>query len=257
MNPPTVVSSLDLPALRKQYVEEGYFILPGVIPRDHLELLRRVSTQAIADMDAEMDRKNTTVLGINHKGKRYFVGQSYRAHPELGAFLFSDLMADIVRATLGDTGYLHNDQYVVKCEKEGMKFSWHQDGAYVAARIGDHPECITCWCSLDEVSEANGTIYILPVPRFGTRALVPHEKDPQTNDRVGYFGRDPGDPVICPAGSIAVFSSTVFHRSGANPSGAQRRAYLAQYAPVPLQNKPGEFPQYFAEPFLVGGKRVR
>ena len=207
-------------------------------------------------MDAEMDRQNTTVLGINHKGKRYFVGQSYRNHPELGEFLLSELMAEIARITLGDNVYLHNDQFVVKSEREGMKFSWHQDGAYVQARIGPHPECITCWCSLDEVSEANGTIYVLPASRFGGRELVEHVKDPESNDRVGYFGNDPGDPVIAPAGSIAVFASTVFHRSGANPSGQPRRAYLAQYAPASIQNKPGEWPQYFAEPFLRDGSRL-
>ena len=45
----------------------------------------------------------------------------------------------------------------------------------------------------------------------------------------GYFGKEIGTPVVCPAGSIAVFSSLVFHRSGANTSGGERRAYLAQY----------------------------
>ena len=257
MNSKSILAdNFDTSALRRQYVTDGFFLLPGIIPPDHLSLLRRVCTEAIAEMDAEMDRQNTTVLGINHKGKRYFVGQSYRNHPDLGHFLFSNLLADISRLTLGDNVYLHNDQFVVKSEKEGMKFSWHQDGSYVQARIGSHPECITCWCSLDEVSEANGTIYVLPASRFGSRELVEHIKDPVTNDRVGYFGDDPGDPVLAPAGSIAVFSSTVFHRSGPNPSGQPRRAYLAQYAPMPIQNKPGEWPQYFAEPFVRDGRRV-
>lgn len=253
----TFAANLDVAALRRQYATDGCFLLPGIIPPEHLALLRRVCTAAIAEMDAEMDRQNTTVLGINHKGKRYFVGQSYRNHPDLGNFLFSDLLADIARLTLGENVYLHNDQYVVKSEKEGMKFSWHQDGSYVQARVGAHPECITCWCSLDEVSEANGTIYVLPASRFGRRELVEHIKDAATNDRVGYFGSDPGDPVLAPAGSIAVFSSTVFHRSGPNPSGQPRRAYLAQYAPAPIQNKPGEWPQYFADPFVRDGRRVR
>ncbi len=253
----TLAAKLDVTSLRRQYATDGFFVLPGIIPPEHLTLLRCVCTDAIAEMDAEMDRKNTTLLGSDHKGKRYFVGQSYRNHPDLGSFLFSDLLADIARLTLGDDVYLHNDQYVVKSEKEGMKFSWHQDGSYVQARIGAHPECITCWCSLDAVSEANGTIYVLPASRFGSRELVEHVKDPVTNDRVGYFGADPGDPVIAPAGSIAVFSSTVFHRSGPNPSGQPRRAYLAQYAPAPIQNKPGEWPQYFAEPFIRAGRRIR
>jgi hypothetical protein len=47
----------------------------------------------------------------------------------------------------------------------------------------------------------------------GTRNVVEHVRDEETNNLVGYFGDDPGDPVIVPAGSIACFSTTVFHRS--------------------------------------------
>ncbi len=241
-------------SLRRQYQHEGFFVLESVIPEEHLALLRAEGALAIEDMHAKMDAAGSDTLGINHRGKRYFVGQSWREHPRLGVFLFSDLMAGICRATLGLAAFLHSDQYVVKCEKTGMSFGWHQDGAYVHHRIGDHPECITCWCALDDADETNGTIYILPASRFGKRELVEHRKDPNSNDRVGYFGDDPGDAVIAPAGSIAVFSSLVFHRSGPNPSGRQRRAYLAQYAPAPIRNKPGEWPQYFAEPFLEDGR---
>jgi hypothetical protein len=35
--------------------------------------------------------------------------------------------------------------------------------------------------------------------------------DEETNGRIGYFGDEPGIPVIIPAGSIACFSSTVFY----------------------------------------------
>lgn len=237
---------------REQYRRNGFFILRSVVSADHLTLLRNTCDKAVRDMDARMDRENTDTLGINHRGNRYFVGQSYRDYPELKAFLFCDLMASICEATLGETAFLHSDQFVVKSGTTGMSFAWHQDGAYVHARIGDHPECITCWCTLDDVDESNGTVYILPATRFGKRALVEHRRDPKTNDRVGYFGDDPGEPVIAPAGSIAVFSSLIFHRSGANQTGHRRRVYLAQYAPAPIRNAPGQWPQYFAEPFLCG-----
>ena len=189
-------------------------------------------------------------------GKRYFVGQSYAKHHELGEFLYSDLMASVCKVTLGGTAFLHNDQYVIKSGKTGMSFSWHQDGAYVHARVGEHPECVTVWCALDNCGEENGTIYILPAGAAGTRKLEEHIRDPVTNDRVGYFGDAAGTPVVCPAGSIAVFSSLVFHRSGANTSGGERRAYLAQYAPTSITNNPGEWPQYFAAPFLREGEVI-
>ena len=53
------------------------------------------------------------------------------------------------------------------------------------ARIGDHPECVTAWCTLDDCGEHNGTVYLLPADRFGKRELVDHKRDPATNDRVG------------------------------------------------------------------------
>jgi ectoine hydroxylase-related dioxygenase (phytanoyl-CoA dioxygenase family) len=242
---------------KAQYRTEGYFVLESVVPPAHLALLQEQCASAVRGIDEQMDREGTDSLGINHRGRRYFVGQSWRIHPRLGAFLFSELMAAICRATLGDAAFLHNDQYVVKCEKAGMSFAWHQDSAYTHARIGDHPEYVTCWCALDDVNEDNGTVYLLPASRFGKRELAEHRQDPETKDRIGYTGNDPGDPVIVPAGSMAVFSSLVFHRSGANPSGKQRRAYLAQYVPEPIRNLPGEFPQYYAEPFLEGGRVVR
>jgi hypothetical protein len=68
----------------------------------------------------------------------------------------------------------------------------------------------------------------------GTRNVVEHVRDEETNDLVGYFGDDPGDPVIVPAGSIARFSTTVFHRSGPNTTDRMRRVYVAQYTAEPL-----------------------
>jgi hypothetical protein len=64
--------------------------------------------------------------------------------------------------------------------------------------------------------------------------VVEHVRDEETNDLVGYFGDDLGDPVIVPAGSIARFSTTVFHRSGPNTTDRMRRVYVAQYTAEPL-----------------------
>ena len=245
---------------KKQYEIDGYFILESIIPADHLELLQSECQHAVDQVHAKMDRQGTDILGINHRGNRYFCGQPSCAHPSLKAFIFSDLMAEICRATIGNHAYFHNDQYVVKKGqpgmKSGMKFSWHQDSAYVQAKVGKHPEHITCWCALDDMTDKNGTTYILPISRYGNRKLADHVTEKKSNDRVGYFGNDPGDPVIVPSGSIAVFSSLTFHRSGPNVTGRERRAYLTQYSPAPIVNAPGAHPQYYAEPFLVDGTSV-
>jgi len=60
-----------------------------------------------------------------------------------------------------------------------------------------------------------------------------------------------------PAGSIACFSSTVFHRSGPNTTDGIRRIYLAQYSAEPILNEDRSEPRHLAEPLLVAGERVR
>jgi hypothetical protein len=53
-------------------------------------------------------------------------------------------------------------------------------------------------------------------------------RDQESNDLVGYFGDDPGDPLIVPAGSIACFSTTLINRSSANTTDRMRRLDLGR-----------------------------
>ena len=237
---------------KQQFRDEGWFVLPGVVPAAHLEMMREVCADFIKAYDAEMDAAGLTQQGINIKGSRYFIANRHKG-TRLGEFIYSDVMEQVCRTTLGDNAYLFYEQYVVKGPEKGTKFSWHQDSAYVGT---PHRPYLTCWITLDDVSEANGTVYLLPYSRHGTREVVPHRQNPETNDLEGYFGDDPGDPVIVPAGSIACFSSTVLHRSGFNTSPHWRRVYLAQYSAEPLLRPDGQL-SALAEPFIVGGKRVR
>ena len=154
---------------------------------------------------------------------------------------------------LGPDAFLFYEQYVIKSAEKGMAFSWHQDSGYVGY---PHRPYLTCWCTLDDVSIENGTVSVLPYDRAGTRDMVPHTKDPVTNDMVGYFGDDKGVPVIAPAGSIAVFSSTVFHASGANTTDKMRRVFLAQYSAEVLPSADGTEALHYAEQFLKNGEIV-
>ena len=64
---------------------------------------------------------------------------------------------------------------------------------------------------------------------------------------IGYFGQDPGDPVVVPAGSVACFSSTIFHRSGPNTTDEMRRVYVAQYSTEPILDEDHARPRHLAE----------
>ncbi len=168
-------------------------------------------------------------------------------------FIFSRLMADICRATLGDNARFFLDQFVVKAAEVGMKFSWHQDSGYIPF---DHTPYLTCWTALDDMSEENGTVYLLPFSAIGVKTRVRHIREEGSNDMVGYFGDNPGVPAIVPAGSVAVFQSVCFHRSGTNTTKAPRRVILTQYTPERIVN-PFTGDQHLAGiPFVQDGEVV-
>jgi ectoine hydroxylase-related dioxygenase (phytanoyl-CoA dioxygenase family) len=236
-----------------RFHDEGFFVLESVLSERELEILRDECQRFIDERDREMDRLGVDRIDLDHRGSRYFV-HAHGKSPAVESFLSSGLMVGIARAALGDSVYLFNEQYVVKAAERGMTFSGHQDSGFIEY---PHAPYLTCWIALDDMTEANGTVYLLPYERAGTREVVPHVRDEESNDLVGYFGDDPGDPVIVPAGSIACFSSTLFHRSGANTTDRMRRVYLAQYSAEPILNADRSGPRHLAESLLVDGVRLR
>jgi ectoine hydroxylase-related dioxygenase (phytanoyl-CoA dioxygenase family) len=236
----------------RQFREQGFFVLESVVPANDLYTLRGECRRFIDERDREMDRLGVDTLDLDHRGSRYFV-HAFGKSPAVERFLSSELMVQIARAALGDTVYLFNEQYVVKAAERGMKFSWHQDSGFIDYA---HRPYLTCWIALDDMTEANGTVYLLPYSRGGTRDVVTHVRDPESNDLIGYFGDDPGDPVVVPAGSIVCFSTTLFHRSGPNSTDRARRVYVAQYSTEPILTEDGSRPRMLATPLLVDGNRA-
>lgn len=240
-------------AHRKQFVEEGYFILEKAIPDDHLEIIRGACSYLIDVMHAEMDRLGTDHIHISHRNKRYHIAKQYHQAPKLDEFVFSDLMADICQATIGDTAYLFYDQYVVKAAEKGLPFSWHQDSGYLGF---PHRPYVTCWCAVDDMTIENGTVSAMPYSAIGIKSLVEHIRDPATGDKTGYFGNEPGVAAVVPAGSVVVLSSLCFHRSGRNTTDKMRRAYVTQYSPEPIYSPDTREPMHLAVPFMKDGQRV-
>src|SRR5476651_1691811 len=138
----------------RQFEENGYFILEKIVQDEHLEILRDSARIFMDKLHAEMDRTGTDVIGITHRNKRYFISNRYKESDRVKEVLFSELMAEICRATLGPEVFLFNEQYVLKCAEVGMKFGWHQDSGYIGH---PHKPYLSCWCALDDVNLENGT----------------------------------------------------------------------------------------------------
>ena len=225
-----------------------------MIPEEELEIIRKECEELVEEQNKEMDKQGVDVLNLSRRNSRYFVFLAYKDKPQLGNFIFSDRMEEICKATIGDTAYLFWEQFVVKgTDKKGAEFTWHQDSGYVDYK---HKPYVNAWIPLDNVNEENGTVYLLPYALAGTKEKVEHKPVTGSNDREGYFGPEKGIPANCPAGSIVVFSSTCFHRSGANNTKKMRRAYAIQFSPEIIYEADGSL-KGLDEKFLENGKRVR
>ncbi|CAF0829230.1 unnamed protein product [Didymodactylos carnosus] len=239
--------------------------------------MQGVIERAIACRDADMNGHETTVtddgLILCSKEGKYFFFMHEDNEPDMHKIIFSTYMEQIVR---GDTSYYTHSEIVVKRgQKDSTStktaFGWHQDSGYVPYQ---HTPYLSCWCALSEMTESNGTISVLPNERnppedqdhivnwsAKPRPLAikefpcyQHRKDDKSPDLIGYFGKDPGVEVLCPIGSIVVFSTLTLHCSTPNRSNTLRSAYNVQYAPVPLMSEDGQTFRHKADLFVVDSK---
>ena len=243
-----------------QFAKEGYAVFEGVLAGELLDLLREECASFVAREDARMDAAGVDTLGISHRGKRYFANECQREEPALRRMLFSETMAEVCRATLGDDAYFFFDQYVVKGPEGGLPFGWHQDSGYVVGNGGpvDHAPYLTCWCPLDDATLENGTVRVLPFSEVPLSRdwILPHERQPKTNDLVGWKGNEEGVVLEVPAGSVVAFSSRLLHTTGANMTDRMRRVYLAQYTPEAMLNPGTRQLRRNAIPIVQNGQQV-
>lgn len=240
----------------RQFDELGYAVFERALSGELLELLRACCDDFVTREDARMDAAGTDTLGISHRGKRYFANECQREEPRLRHMLFSETMAEICRATLGDTAYFFFDQYVVKGPEGGLPFSWHQDSGYVVGNGGpaDHLPYLTCWCPLDDTTIDNGTVRVVPGTHRG--GILSHERLAGSNDLALKVDESQGVALEVPAGSVVAFSSRTLHATGANRTDRPRRVYLAQYTPEVMLNPGTRQLRRNAIPLVQNGRQV-
>lgn len=227
------------------YRREGFKTYPSALSEEDLATLRSTCDMLLAEPPQD-GGKGMHTIGLGEA--RRFLRHRHTDFPALQDFVLGETMADIARQCLGAEPLLFNEQFVVKGAGKGASFAWHQDSAYVGF---DHTPYVTVWIALDDTSEANGCVYLLPRDIDAEPCIDPHEWQDDTNELNGYFGEETGRPMECSAGTVVAFSSITLHRSGPNTTDAPRRAYIAQYSVEPIRDpKNGELKR-FATPMAA------
>jgi len=228
--------------MTETYRRTGFTTYPNGLSPAELDTLRITCDTLLAE-PAEDGGEGMHTIGLGDA--RRFLRHRHTDFPELQDFVLGNTMARIARECLVAEPYLFNEQFVVKGAGKGASFAWHQDSAYVGF---DHAPYVTVWIALDDTTEANGCVYLLPRDIDKDPGIDPHEWQDETNELNGYFGDAPGHPMECEAGTVVAFSSITLHRSGPNSTDKPRRAYIAQYSAEPIRDPDSGDLKRFATP---------
>ena len=226
------------------FKSQGYAVFEDGLSGLELDMLRTVCDRLLKEPPQD-GGEGLHNIGLGEA--RRFLRHRHGDFPDLESFVLGPTIDRITQDCLGAPAMLFNEQFVVKGAGKGASFAWHQDSAYVGF---DHKAYLTVWIALDDATEENGCVYLIPRDLDANPGIDPHQWQDDTKELNGYFGSDPGVPMTCKAGTVVAFSSLTLHRSGSNSTDKPRRAYICQYSLEPIKDpETGELKR-FAKPVL-------
>jgi ectoine hydroxylase-related dioxygenase (phytanoyl-CoA dioxygenase family) len=198
------------------------------------EALRYAGCAVVTDaLDAELVRKTRDAMYRTQQLIHDDVGTDrLRSSGEIGVLRlmprydasFLELlsvpeMLAVVDATLSEAAILHLQNGFILPPQDpasvtGFQHAFHQD---FPRHLHGYVASVNVMLTFDEFTEANGGTLVVP----GT-----HQRAERPDQR---FLERAVQPVTCPAGSMIVFDSTLWHAAGANRSTADRLAINHQF----------------------------
>jgi ectoine hydroxylase-related dioxygenase (phytanoyl-CoA dioxygenase family) len=194
----------------------GYAIVEGVLSPPFLETTRDAMYAA-----REAIRRSVGEERLARAGELGVLRLMLKHHPHAFALLEVAELLAVVDRLLSDTAILHlQNGFVLPPVAEGaaapnvFQTRFHQDFPRV---LGGYLASVNVMFAVDPYTSENGATLVVP----GT-----HQKSPPPDPE---YLRDHAVPAECPAGSMVVFDSTLWHAGGANRSGADRLSVNHQF----------------------------
>jgi ectoine hydroxylase-related dioxygenase (phytanoyl-CoA dioxygenase family) len=136
------------------------------------------------------------------------------------------------RAVFGEEVSLFEDKLNLKLPG-GAGFPWHQDWPCCWRAHTD--ELVTCFIYLDQSTEANGCLQIVPGSHAGKR-IRPFRSGSEFVVEITPEERAQAVPLPLNAGDMIAFDPYLLHYSAPNNTGRSRRAIIYTYNPARLGN---------------------
>jgi len=214
------------------YRDEGYYVAERLFMSEETDaLIRRTIDIAegraatFQEQDIELEpgageRNIRTVRKLNRCAENDDV---FLAHAK------SEKVLDIVESLVGPDIKLYSSQCFMK-PPGGVEKPYHQDSAYFTIEPLD---LVTCWTALDDVTEDNGCMWVIPGSHRGE--ILDHSQEWTVGDRTDKqvpdeaLDRGRETPIVMPAGSCSFHHSVLLHRSAPNLSERPRRGLAVHY----------------------------
>lgn len=139
-------------------------------------------------------------------------------------FAVAPKLLDRIEDLVGPDIKLFRDALMMKPARHGSEKPYHQDSPYWPI---DPPDLVSCWVALDDATEANGCMRVIPGShRWGPQ---PHRmiRDYQVDETTLDLSQEVSVPLK--AGGCLLFHSLLLHATAPNTSDQPRRAMIVSY----------------------------
>lgn len=200
--------------------EYGLTIVPDVLTGDVLKRTREALYRA-AESDRSRGRESKFSLDYEHDNTNQRVWNVLSRDPLFEDMAFHQVAVDYVKAVLGWPALLGNISANIT-GPGGGEMILHADQIFVPEPWSTEPQGMNvAWC-VDDFTEENGATRFVPGSHKLNRAPREDEADVATV------------PMAAPAGSVVVFESRVWHKTGHNSTKSETRAGVFGWYTKPI-----------------------
>jgi len=175
----------------------------------------REATYDAAEADAQLGRKADR-FGLDYGDKNLRVWNLLNRAPVFQDLVQSREVMVLLQYLLGWPALLGNISANIALPGSDGGV-WHQDQLFVPKPWPEAPQGMNFAWLLDDFTLDNGATEVIPKSHRGSDAIDQASLD------------DLAVPVVAPAGTMMVFESRIFHRTGRNQSTAPRAALFGWY----------------------------
>jgi hypothetical protein len=238
------------------YAAEGFVVERNVLSAGELDDLRDAVEESCARIvEAAQTKAKEAVFGgavafsaIPELGVRNLVWEGEnldvvkvvepftQVDERLAALWEHPVLVGLAREALGVEEIApFTDKFNAKRARAGGEFLWHQDHPFWYSIIREQAkETVTLGLFLDEATQANGALVVVPGTQSGPLPRRLSAEDVMVRYHADDDQIDTSKAVVAevPAGGVLAFGPFLLHRSSANGTDGDRRVLLLTFQPA-------------------------